>query len=280
MNKMNTPRPDFDDPPVVEVALSVQFESLATLHTPQLGLLWREFRDRFPVTEEHVTLDAVVERFGAPQVRKGIARIEMSESPPTPRCWFLNEAGTELIQVQHDRFVHNWRKGGTDAKYPRYEHVRGIFEAELKRFSEFVGRERLGDFTPNQCEVTYVNHIISGKAWKTHRDLAEVMTVFKDSFSDSFLQKPEDVALRLRFVIPDDSGQPVGRLHVAIEPGYRSDNEEPVFMLNLTARGAPLGDGIGGVLSFLDLGREWVVRGFASVTTSKMHSEWGRRNGA
>src|SRR4030042_1345777 len=98
MNKMDAPRPDFVSPPVVEVALSVQFESLGKLRTPQLGSLWQEFRDRFPVTEEPPPLDAVVERFGAPRVRKGVARIEMLESPPTPRCWFLNEAGTELIQ--------------------------------------------------------------------------------------------------------------------------------------------------------------------------------------
>ncbi|MCH7839452.1 MAG: hypothetical protein IID38_04355, partial [Planctomycetes bacterium] len=87
MSKMDKPLPDFSDPPVVEVALSVQFDSLKKLRTPQLGLLWREFRDRFPVTEEHAPLDAVVERFGAPRVRKGVARIEMLKSPPTPRCW-------------------------------------------------------------------------------------------------------------------------------------------------------------------------------------------------
>jgi hypothetical protein len=47
MNDMSKPLPEFDNPPVVEVALSVQFEALATLRTPQIGLLWQEFRDRF-----------------------------------------------------------------------------------------------------------------------------------------------------------------------------------------------------------------------------------------
>lgn len=278
MSKMDAPRPDFSDPPVVEVALSVQFDSLIKLRTPQLGLLWREFRDRFPITEEHAPLDAVVERFGARRVRKGVARIEILESPPTPRCWFLDEAGTELIQVQHDRFVHNWRKAGTEAEYPRYEHIRSTFEQELRRFDEFLAREQIGEFTPNQCEVTYVNHIVGGKGWQAHGDLGNVITVFQRSFSDEFLEVPEDTGLRMRFLIPDEKGQPIGRLHAVLDSGYRNSDNQPIFNLNLTARGAPLGGGINGVLGFLDLGREWVVRGFASMTTPTMHKKWGRRD--
>lgn len=280
MNKMDVPLPDFSNSPVVEVALSVQYDTLSRLRTPQLGLLWREFRDRFPVTEEHPPLDKAVERFGAARVRRGEARIEMLASPPTPRCWFLNKPGTELIQVQHDRFIHNWRKAGTDEPYPRYSHVRRTFEEELNRFEMFVAREQLGDFSPNQCDVTYVNHIVSGKNWRTHGELDKVMTVYQQSFSDSFLETPEDAAIRMRFVIPNKDGEPIGRLHVALNSGYRSSDDRPLFILNLTARGAPLGKGIDGVLRFLDLGREWVVRGFTSLTTPLMHKEWGRKNGA
>lgn len=278
MSKMDKSLPDFSDPPVVEVALSVQFESLKKLRTPQLGLLWREFRDRFPVTEEHAPLNVVVERFDAPRVRKGVVRIEMLESLPTPRCWFLNEAGTELIQVQQDRFVLNWREAGTKAEYPRYEHIRKTFEAELKCFDKFITRERIGKFVPNQCEVTYVNHIAGGKGWQVHGDLDKVITVFQRSFSDEFLEVPEDTGLRLRFLIPDDDGKPIGRLHVRLDSGYRNSDEQPLFILNLTARGAPRGDGIAGVLQFLDLGHEWVVLGFASMTTPTMHKEWGRKD--
>jgi uncharacterized protein (TIGR04255 family) len=280
MNQMDAPRPDFNEPPVVEVALSVQFDSLGKLRTPQLGLLWQEFRKRFPVTEEHAPLAPVVERFGAQGRRKGLVRIELQESPPKPRCWFLTEAGTELIQVQHDRFVHNWRKAGTDAEYPRYEHIRATFANELTRFADFIAREQLGTFTATQCEVTYVNHITAGKGWQEHGDLGNVLTVFRRSFSDDFLESVEDAAVRLRFVMRNEAGEPIGRLHAVLDPGYRTGSDRPLFTLNLTARGAPLGEEIDGVLKFLDLGREWVVRGFASLTTPAMHKEWGRKDGA
>lgn len=278
MSKMDTSLPDFTDPPVAEVALSVQFDSLNALRTLQLGLLWQEFRERFPDTEEHPPLEPVVERFGVRPTRVSAIHVEMMRLPPTPRCWFLNKEGTELIQIQQDRFVRNWRKVGDGDRYPRYEkHLRPGFETELRRFQAFLEREQLGDLRPNQCEVTYVNHITSAGLWKSHADLGEIVTVFRKSFSDEFLIDPEDAALRLRFLIPGESGVPVGRLHVAIDPAFRSSDNQPLFIMNITARGAPCGDGIDGVLRFLDLGREWVVRGFASTTTPEMHRLWGRR---
>lgn len=278
MNDTKSPLPDFTGPPVAEVALSVQFEPVTSMRTPQLGLLWREFRDRFPVTEEHPPLDPVIERFGVRRTGTGAVRVEMLKGPPTPRCWFLNKDGTELIQVQQDRFVRNWRKVGDGNTYPRYEkHLRPSFECELECFQTFLQREQLGDLKPNQCEVTYVNPIVAGQGWQAHGELGEVITVFQRLFSDDFLDAPEDVGLRLRFLIPDQSGKPVGRLHVAIDPGYRSTDNQALFIMNLTARGAPCGEGIAGVLGFLDLGRDWVVRGFTSITTQKMHKLWGRR---
>ncbi len=275
---METPLPDFSDPPVAEVALSVQFDTLGALHAPQLGLLWQEFRDRFPVTEEHPPLEPVTERFGVLPTRKGTVRVEMLKGPPAPRCWFLNRDGTELIQVQQDRFVRNWRKVGDETTYPRYEkHLRSSFESDLKCFEAFLQREQIGDLKPNQCEVTYVNHIAADRGWKDHGELGAVVTVFERSFSDGFLDVPEDAGLRLRFMMSDQDGKPIGRLHIAIDPGYRSRDNQPLLSMNLTARGAPCGDGIDGVMSFLDVGRQWVVRGFASITTPEMHKLWGRK---
>lgn len=278
MTEMSNPLPEFVNPPVVEVALSVQFKRLANLRTPHLGVLWQEFRGRFPRIEEHAPLDAVVEKFGIPRAVKGVARIEMLETPPTPRCWFLDQAGNELIQVQTDRFVHNWRKIETDATYPRYRNLRATFETELKQFRDFVQREGVGDFVPNQCEVTYVNHLASGGTWKTHSELDRVITVMRRSFSDDFMSEPEDANLRLRFQIPGNDRQPAGRLHVTLDSAFRNSDQTPLIILTLTARGAPLGEGVDGTLAFMDLGREWVVRGFTSITTSEMHKEWGRLN--
>lgn len=276
MIDMTKPLPEFENPPVVEVALSVQFEALAGLRTPQLGLLWQEFRNRFPITEEHPPLDAVLERFGIPPT-PNIARFQMLTSPPVPRCWFLNREGTELVQVQQDRFVHNWRKVGDTDTYPRYDHVKSTFENELRCFDKFLAHHQIGELNPNQCEITYVNHITSGEGSKHHGQLGDVFTFFAPRYTDEFRPIPEDGRFSLRYVIPYGPGEPAGRLHVAVEPAYRSADDVPMFALTLTARGRPLADGVPGVLGFLDVGREWIVRTFASITTPQMHTIWRRK---
>lgn len=270
--------PDFADPPVVEVALCVQYEPLTALHTPAMGLLWREFRDRFPNVEEHAPLDPGIERFGVRAPKKGGVRVQMMPKPPVPRCWFLNEAGTELIQVQQDRFLHNWRKVGQGENYPRYERVRDRFKHELTVFDSFVRREKLGELVATQCEITYVNHIVAGRGWETHGQLGEVLRLFVPKYSEAFLPEPEDAHMAVRYVIPGADGQPLGRLHVTMEPVYRREDDQPMFLLNLTARGRTEEEGLDGVLAFLDVGREWVVRGFAAVTTPQMHKIWGRHD--
>lgn len=269
--------PDFTNPPVVEVALAVQFERLTTLRTPHLGLLWAEFRNEFPKTEEHPARELATEEFGVPGPRKLTVHVEMT--PPVPRCWFLNELGTELIQVQQDAFVHNWRKVGEGDKYPRYEYIREKFCAELEKFEQFLVREGLGKLVPNQCEVTYVNHIISNSAWERHGQVADAVTVWVARYSDSFLSEPEDVRFAVRYVIPDDIGNPLGRLHVSLQPAYRTEDDKPILILKFTARGRPDGEGREGILRFLDKGREWIVRGFASITSRRMHEIWGRCDG-
>ena len=41
--------------------------------------------------------------------------------------------------------------------------------------------------------------------------------------------------------------------------------------------GSP-GEDIEGAFLFLDIGREWIVRGFTSLTTKDMHKVWRRKN--
>ena len=120
MSKFEAPRPEYDAPPVIEVVLSFQFEPLAELKAAQFGLLWAQFRKEFPRIEEHPPIAPVTENFELSARERFGLQIEMSEIPLLPRTWFLNETGTELIQVQRDRFIHNWRKTDKGQAYPRY----------------------------------------------------------------------------------------------------------------------------------------------------------------
>ena len=54
--------PDFDNPPVVEALLSVQFDRLPLPKSAHFGVYWERIRPRFPQTEEKGELQTVIER--------------------------------------------------------------------------------------------------------------------------------------------------------------------------------------------------------------------------
>jgi uncharacterized protein (TIGR04255 family) len=268
--------PEYEKPPVVEVALSVQFERIEALHTPQLGLVWEAFRERFPKTQEHPPLDPVFEQFGAPGSGKPSATLELLSAFPTPRVWFLAENETELLQVQQDKFVRNWRKRGAAEEYPRYRRLRKSFQEDLEKFCRLVEAQEWGRVEPNQCEVTYVNLIPAGEGWQDHGELERVITVFTSRYSDDWREKLEESAVNVKYVLKDETDVPVGRLHVGAAPVLRLSDKRPAIRLTLTARGKPEGGGIDGVFRFLDRGREAIVRGFTALTTENMHRIWKR----
>ncbi len=269
--------PSFAAPPVVEVALGVQFEPLERLRSLDMLSLRDSYKGKFPKVQEHPPLPSVIEDFGPPRAFRLEARLEMTDLPPVPRYWFLTETESELIQIQQDRFVHNWRKIGTGDDYPRYERIAATFQDEFLQFHEFVDRGEFGPLVPSQCEVTYINHIESGVGWDRLGELGEILTVWRSQYSDPFLSEAENVVLSWSHVIPSESGAPAGRLRIMAEPAQRISDGQPAYRLTLTARGHPFGNDMTGIRSFLDLGREWVVRGFASITTPKMHQIWERQ---
>jgi uncharacterized protein (TIGR04255 family) len=276
-----TSLPEFDQPPVVEVAISLQFKVLEALRGPYIGLLWGAFRkEGYLRVEEHGELEPAFEELqtaSAPSV--GIRVQTFDDAPPPPRVWFLNEARNELIQVQRDRLVVNWRGGAQSELYPRYTHIIKRFYSALATLSDFAVSEKLGEIIPTQCEITYVNHILSGAGWSTHGELDVLITTWQNRYSDDYLGVPEDVGFKARYRMRDEAGKVLGRLHVVLQPAHRSIDSLPILVLNLTARGKPEPANLEGVSQLFDREHEWIVRSFTSVTTKRMHELWGRRNG-
>jgi uncharacterized protein (TIGR04255 family) len=270
------PLPDYEQPPVVEVASSVQFGTIPGLDAARLGLLWSAFRRDYPKPDQYPPLPHEVETFGASTV----SQISFSVTPTiSPRCWFTNEKGTRLIQVQHDRFVLNWRKLDKDDEvYPHYdEALRPLLIKEYRRFENFLQDEGLQAPVPDQAELTYVNHIPAGEPKGRRENASRFTNLWNGEAADGFLPHSEDVAFICRYVMRDERGTPLGRLHVTMQSQLKVGDGTPLYVLQLTARGAPLGEGLAGALAFLDLGRQWIVRGFTDITTKAMHDLWKRK---
>lgn len=83
--------PDFDNPPVVETVLSVQFERLPAMRSVHFWLFWQRVRDQFPNTEERPTLASIVEQATPPPVELRCSALskasgDVSCTVPDPRA--------------------------------------------------------------------------------------------------------------------------------------------------------------------------------------------------
>lgn len=277
MQKRPADLPEYDRPPVIEVALAIQFNEMERFRSVHCGWLWDLFRPKYPNLSEQPPLDPMFETFGASTQRAGPPRMEIRRiaGPPIPRLWFADEEGVELIQFQPDRFVHNWRKNLTDRPYPRYEAVKSRFLREFRQVSKFMKEHEIGVIEPNQCEVTYVNHIFSEGGENITRRLNHVLKLWRGSTSLRGIGEPEGASIVTRAILNSPRGEPVGRLHIRAEPSVSRDNR-PMIVLTLVARGRPERPTLKAAEQFLDLGREAIVRGFTAITTKEMHERWGR----
>lgn len=271
--------PAFAKPPVVEVSLGLQFEALSGFRSVHAGLFWgiEEIRNSFPIAEEHVPLDPVVEKPGPAVPPEAQVRMEVKNTPPLPRFIFFEPGKEELIQLQENRFAHNWRKAGPTDEYPRYSHMRPTLERELRIFERFIAGEKLGELRLTQGEITYVNHIEADAGGGAHRNPGEIFSIFPGTISP--VASLESLRFESRHEIVDHRGLFSGRLHIALRPALRATDKKPIYVVQLIARGAPRGEGIEGAFSFLDDGHERVVEAFADITTAEMHRSWERFDG-
>lgn len=261
----------FRDPPVTEVALSIQFDGPVTAPARTLGEFWSLIREEFPGLQEQPALPPQREEFGVvpgPQV-------EFLMQPPAPRYWFISEDETRLIQIQPDRLIYNWRQTQDGQTYPRYAQLRPDFERFLHLLLDLLPPEERETARPDWAEVTYVNHILPGENEETRPPLHEILQVVEPPPSSPAGVDLEDVQLVQRYVLTKEGApSPLGRLHLTAIPAIRNTDQKPIYALTLVARGQA-GGSVEGALAFLDEGRELIVTTFRDITTSSMHERWG-----
>jgi len=273
--KLTRPLPEYEKPPVVEVAVMVQFDA-PTLGMPQIMRWWSQIKRQFPGFEQAPPIPPAIESFDVPKVPQPLVQFQLLDTPPVPRIFIKKATDTELIQIQQDRFGYSWRKLKPEDDYPRYMVIKGSFVRQLASFEKFLTNEHLEAMNPTLCEVTYVNHILGSGVWHGHSELHKVIPSVTPKLSDNFLPLPEDMQFAARYIIGSNKARPLGRLYVSVEPRFLTADMTPIFLMRLTTRGAPQGSGQAGILKTLDLGHEWIVRGFTTLTSPEMHKVWRR----
>ncbi len=247
-------------------------------------MLWTEYRDHYPKVEQQPPLVPIREQFDVATPRFAFTM----HSFPMPRVWFLSEDGHRLVQVQHDLFILNWRKlDETPEDYPHYREIRQRFVDAIGLFEEFIERESIGPLKAVQAELTYVNHIDAREADGTRKPLSRIIRAWADerevgqspksgTFVASGLPEFEETSIATHYVMRNEDGKPVGRLHISVEPQRYTKDNTPLYAMSLVARGAPRSPDLGAAVAVLDEGHKAIVNGFTSMTTKEMHSVWER----
>lgn len=248
--------PSFRKPPVTEVALSFGFSPLMGLQFAAMSDLRTRWATELPEAIEQPYLETATQSQGF--------RIDIG--PPPRRLWFLNSEGDQVVQVQRDRLIANWRAVPTIEKpYPRYDALRANFLERWLDFNEFVAEQGVAPaIQPHNAEVTYIN-VIHSDSDDARVPIADVLKMNYDELSrddielTSITQVREVPAAQTTLTIianvdASTAGHPVVLQIVACT---RVDETRPPD-------------------SALDLAREFVVGTFAAITTDEMQSRWGR----
>lgn len=271
MTRKKRDLPDFDNSPVCEVVIGIQYDTLDKFDTVHTGTYWQRIREKYPKHETHPPLTPNIEYFEESKVTQPI--LGFSSIPPLPRSWFLDETETRLVQLQNTHFFHNWRKIIGDEDYPRFTLIRKEFITLWEGFLIFTSEQNIGKVNPNHWEVTYVNHINKGEGWESPKDLANIFPICAGKPSEKFLPEPEKVSFRINYLFPDDRA----RLYITAEPAIKRSDQTEVMRLNLTARGRIDSPKTQDILTCIEKGHEWIVRGFTDFTSEEAHKLWKRK---
>lgn len=265
------PLPIYDHPPIVETVVGVQFRAIAGFTNAHLGAFWQLLGQAdWPSVTDMPTLPRQAERFtpDAPWGRH--INLHLTQDPAS-RLQIRNRDGNRMVQLQNDRLHLNWLGQGGDS-YHSYSIVRDEFKKCLSQLTDFVQTSGFGAFTPDQWEVTYVNHIPKGEVWQTPADWG-FFKPLNGVPSINGLIDAESFTGQWHFIIPEQKG----RLHIEWQHGKQPDPEQTEFVrLTLTARG-PIEEGtepVESILVGIDLGHETIVNAFRGLMSEAANKEW------
>lgn len=259
--------PGYDEPPVVEVALAIQFQSAIGYRSLDLAKFVEHWSEDLPKVLEKPPLAPMAVEFSGPAVE-----LRVSEETETPRLWLMDEEEGRLLQLQQDRLVVNWRKLPRDTPYPRYESNRSFLVTAWERLAAVLHDLGRRVPEPSICEVQYVNHLDKHSGWRSASDTPAVIAPWSGSMSDGYLPPPREAGLSLLFELPGERGW----LAVDGRSGQLRSGRK-AMTLNLIARGRAASPDLEGALDFMDLAHDWIVRGFTSITTPEAHKHWRRK---
>jgi len=244
---------DFEFPPLVEVAIGIQFEGVK-LNSIQNAKLFEEFQSEYPVYQEVPVKHHQIEDFSGRTMMPSF-QFSQQTSAPDLGLWLTSKDKENLLQIQSNSFFRNWRRqeGGT---YPHYPKTGTDFLNDFEKFRNVVGGVDL-----QQLEMSYINHIPNPAESYKGIDLPN---------------DTEDFHLAYRRRLNFGQEHPTGRLYTSITPAFQREGLKQISILQLTVRTlVESGLSRDKLTEKLDFSRKSIVEEFLNLTTQIAKETWG-----
>jgi uncharacterized protein (TIGR04255 family) len=268
-------------PPLVEVAMSVQFDPPKGLNQAHLGAFWVTQKASLPHVRAIQPISATNEAFGDQgQWLPPSLQLALTNEPDC-RLQMTSPDDEWMCQVQRNRLVINWRK--RKAQYPRFGATWERFKSVWRDWQAFLVDSGFGPIKPQLWELTYVNRIPKEGLWNSPLDWPGI---FPGLWGGAFASVD---GAELRGFYGQwvwESTDPVARLYVEPKPGRSIDKPpQDVLLLSLTARGLVDLEGaeaaggpevIDAVESGMESGHSLIVLTFDKLASKEAKKVWDR----
>ena len=251
----------FENPPVVETVLGVDFRPIEEITNAHLGAYWAKKCEDWPLVTDAQPIESEEPLTSWLNLSTTI-RLHQEASC---RLQMRNRESTRMLQIQRDLFRYNWLKNGT--VYPRYSTIISEFDSELQQWLDYSHSISEKPAYPLKWEILYLNDIPKGSVWDSLDSVNKAFTFAASPFSG---ERTRTKSFRLEW--STEYGDPQCWLTVQISHGSHKDKE--ILRVTLRARGEL--KNFESVRNGLDLGHEAIVTTFEELTSSSSHAFWGK----
>jgi len=273
MTNVPKTRPKFSNPPVIEVAATIQFSDLGgNALLLSLSEFWKILGEgNYPVVELKQPRMKLSDQAGSVQ----FALINENDGYAAPRVWFLSEDQTRLVQLQSDRLVFNWRQlDRSNPSYSSYEIVWKNFQQAMQALTQFSAKYLDKKIEADFVELLYINLIPFSDFGGAANIEACIPSMSFSKMPKAYLAEPN--AVNFMWDIPIEEARSTLRIQGLTGPDVVTG--EPMLRMDLLQRGA-----ISAVFdkdetkihNWFDDAHYRIVNTFKSMTGSEMHKQWG-----
>ena len=216
----------FQNPPVNELVITTYFSSpISDLRNEHIGIFWSQIEDSFPKSSQQIPIGGA----------EAIMDVK-NEISPMPRYWFISKDEINLLQIQKNAFIFNWRRRKGD--YPRFNaQLKPAFDKYFSMFSEFIRTHtNASELTIDFCQLTYINVIKRCEFWSGPKDTQNVIPSFSIPNPGVAFHDTPSFNCSYIFDISSDLQLVVMARNVVISPNPE-DEPEPVLIMEIQANG-------------------------------------------